>query len=343
MASFFACYTRGKPLSNITLLNGSNLDELDELYGSMGIQRNVNRLPTAATSTSESPETFNMHTVHNELAEETLDMRTVHDELAELSGSMSLSSNLNHVLATTEELVELSGSKSLQGFVPQEHLQGTNASKKHKEHTEHENHEKFVELTEAKPKAQEAQEVKAEDFPTGISAWDQMNAVGIKTPSYAKCTFGANKIQCEHGDGSNWAPIEGEIHGKKINMLGMEGRWDHEAQAIFWKASDGTRKWLRINNPVDTTCEWKVGNGMGGHEELVGTVSSLKQCVGAVKERFPSANGVSVAAAVETGKTGACYAKIDMTNIPGTATAWRTCMFPVPNAGILNDVESGSG
>merc|ERR1719463_414898 len=71
--------------------------------------------------------------------------------------------------------------------------------------------------------------------------------------------------------------------------------------------------------PAPTECTFQIGDGTGGTEKYLGSALTKEACVTMVKEREPTANGVTYA----TSGT-ACYAEFGMTG-RNSAASWQTC------------------
>ena len=77
--------------------------------------------------------------------------------------------------------------------------------------------------------------------------------------------------------------------------------------------------------PVWTGCDWKTGDGIGGTEKRVGTVSGPEECLKKCKaytHNGKKPNGASVYT-----KTGTvCYCEFGMNKWSGTS--YTTCLIP---------------
>ena len=67
-----------------------------------------------------------------------------------------------------------------------------------------------------------------------------------------------------------------------------------------------------------------LGDGIGGTEISLGGTFTEEDCIAAVKEQYPSANGATMAA--NCPNTCSCYAEFGMTGW-NTDTYWQSCMF----------------
>ena len=85
-------------------------------------------------------------------------------------------------------------------------------------------------------------------------------------------------------------------------------------------------------------CNYVVGDGTGGSEEYVADVPTAAECVNAVQEFHPDANGATYS---NTGGTQ-CYAEFGMTG-PNDSTAWQTCIFPGDMSLCTYEVGDGDG
>ena len=65
-----------------------------------------------------------------------------------------------------------------------------------------------------------------------------------------------------------------------------------------------------------------LGDGIGGSETYIGTFTE-EDCIVAVKEQYPSANGATMEAGCTD--TCSCYAEFGMTGWSGTS--YQSCMF----------------
>lgn len=85
-------------------------------------------------------------------------------------------------------------------------------------------------------------------------------------------------------------------------------------------------------------CNFVIGDGTGGSEEYVADVPTAAECVSAVQEFHPDANGATYS---NSGGTQ-CYAEFGMTG-PNDSTAWQTCLFPGDMSLCTFEVGDGVG
>ena len=84
-------------------------------------------------------------------------------------------------------------------------------------------------------------------------------------------------------------------------------------------------------------CNYVTGDGTGGTEAYVADTSTAMECVNAVLEFHPDANGATYAS-----DGNACYAEFGMTG-PNDSEAWHTCLFPGDMSLCTYEVGDGVG
>merc|ERR1711994_683930 len=76
-------------------------------------------------------------------------------------------------------------------------------------------------------------------------------------------------------------------------------------------------------NPGD----FAVGDGTGGSERYLGSVSSIQGCLNLIAaSSYPHGKGITVSPPVLQGRSGACYVELTLTGHNGSSS-WRTCAF----------------
>jgi len=85
-------------------------------------------------------------------------------------------------------------------------------------------------------------------------------------------------------------------------------------------------------------CNYVIGDGVGGTEEFVADVPTPMECVNAVLELHPDANGATYP---NDGGT-MCYAEYGMTG-PNDSAAWQTCLFPGEMSLCTYETGDGTG
>lgn len=84
-------------------------------------------------------------------------------------------------------------------------------------------------------------------------------------------------------------------------------------------------------------CNYVTGDGTGGTEAYVADTATAMECVNAVLEFHPDANGATYAS-----DGNACYAEFGMTG-PNDSEAWHTCLFPGDMSLCTYEVGDGVG
>lgn len=84
-------------------------------------------------------------------------------------------------------------------------------------------------------------------------------------------------------------------------------------------------------------CDYVTGDGQGGTEAYVADTATAMECVNAVLEFHPDANGATYAS-----DGNACYAEFGMTG-PNDSEAWHTCLFPGEMSLCTYEVGDGVG
>merc|ERR1712156_322316 len=65
-----------------------------------------------------------------------------------------------------------------------------------------------------------------------------------------------------------------------------------------------------------------MGDGKGGTEKKIGKYDTFAECIAAVKDQQPTANGVTWG----KGKSGQCYAEFGQTSTKAS-TVWQNCVI----------------
>ena len=74
--------------------------------------------------------------------------------------------------------------------------------------------------------------------------------------------------------------------------------------------------------------EFESGDGIGGTEELLGSVGSYEECITLVRTERPEANGATIV----PGGVGSCYAEFGMTGRSG-GSSYVSAIFDCKPAG----------
>merc|ERR1712156_230803 len=74
-----------------------------------------------------------------------------------------------------------------------------------------------------------------------------------------------------------------------------------------------------------------MGDGKGGTEKKIGKYDTFAECIAAVKDQQPTANGVTWG----KGKSGQCYAEFGQTSTK-TSTVWQNCVIAATPAADLD-------
>ena len=80
-----------------------------------------------------------------------------------------------------------------------------------------------------------------------------------------------------------------------------------------------------------------MGDGKGDTEAYISKFKTLAECVAAVKEQKPTANGVTWG----KGKSGQCYAEFGQTSTK-SSTKWQNCVIEPTPATDLDEGKKGN-
>ena len=79
---------------------------------------------------------------------------------------------------------------------------------------------------------------------------------------------------------------------------------------------------------TDMIC--KIGDGVGPSESKLEGSYTIQECINAVKESYPNANGATISSPCKEG-TCKCYAEFGMTGWNFERTDYQSCMFKEGN------------
>ena len=161
--------------------------------------------------------------------------------------------------------------------------------------------------------------------------------------AWKSCTFAPAFKGCnwKHGDGiggfeKKIGMVAGPLQclnrckrytyrGKKSNGATVDSRTGKKCYCEFTMTGrNSNHQWKScLFGPAWVGCSWKIGDGTGGFEKMIGTFSGPKECVTKCRRyryRGRKPNGATVDA--NTGKK--CYCEFNMKRSNGNCS-WKTC------------------